>query len=68
MKIDSMQFGFMAGKSTTDAIFIGVDSNIFKVEDLRKPRISHLTLMFDLENLGQTLSFLHDLSYLRLQT
>ena len=22
MKIDSMQFGFMAGKSTTDAIFI----------------------------------------------
>ena len=29
------------------------DSNIFKVEDHRKPKINHLTLMFDLENLGQ---------------
>ena len=34
---------------------LGVDSNIFKVEDLRKPKINHLILMFDLENLGQTL-------------
>ena len=33
---------------------LSVDSNIFKVEDLRKPKINHLTLMFDLENLGQT--------------
>ena len=33
---------------------LGVDSNICKVEDLRKPKISHLTLMFDLENEGQT--------------
>ena len=32
----------------------GVDSNIVKVEDLRKPKISHLTLMVDLENEGQT--------------
>ena len=31
-----------------------VDSNICKVEDLRKPKISHLTLMVDLENEGQT--------------
>ena len=35
-------------------IDLGVDSNIFKVGDLRKPRISHLTLMVDLENEGQT--------------
>ena len=34
---------------------LGVESNIVNVEDLRKPIISHLTLMFDLENLGQTL-------------
>ena len=33
---------------------LGVDSNIFEVEDLRKPKISHLTLMVDLENKGQT--------------
>ena len=33
---------------------LGVDSNICKVENLRKPRISHLTLMVDLENEGQT--------------
>ena len=33
---------------------LGVDSNIFKVEDLRKPKISHMTLMVDLENKGQT--------------
>ena len=33
---------------------LGVDSNICKVEDLRKPEISHLTLMVDLENEGQT--------------
>ena len=31
---------------------LGVDSNIVKVEDLRKPKISHLTLMFDLKNLS----------------
>ena len=33
---------------------LGVDSNIYKVEDLRKSKISHLTLMVDLENEGQT--------------
>ena len=33
---------------------LGIDSNICKVEDLRKPKISHLTLMVDLENEGQT--------------
>ena len=33
---------------------LGVDSNIFKVEDLIKPKISNLTLMDDLENKGQT--------------
>ena len=33
---------------------LGVDSNIFKVKDLRKPKISHLTFMVDLENEGQT--------------
>ena len=32
----------------------GVDSNICKVEDLRKPKISHMALMVDLENEGQT--------------
>ena len=32
----------------------GVDSNICKVMDLRKPKISHMTLMVDLENEGQT--------------
>ena len=40
---------------TSYRLDLGVDSDIFKVEDLRKPKISHLTLMFDLENLGQTL-------------
>ena len=30
------------------------DSNICKVGDLRKPKISHLTLMVDLENEDQT--------------
>jgi len=30
------------------------DSNIYKVGDLRKPKISHLTLMVDLENEDQT--------------
>ena len=33
---------------------LGVDSNICKGEDLRKPKISHLTLMVDLENEGKT--------------
>ena len=33
---------------------LGVDSNISKVEDLRKPKISHMTSMVDLENKGQT--------------
>ena len=33
---------------------LGVDSIIFKVEDLRKFKISHLTLMVDLANKGQT--------------
>ena len=33
---------------------LGVDSNISKVEDLRKPKISNLTLMVDLKNKGQT--------------
>ena len=41
--------------NTSYRLDLGVDSNICKVEDLRKPKISHLTLMFDLENLGQTL-------------
>ena len=31
---------------------LGVDSNICKVEDLRKLKINHLTLIFDLENEG----------------
>ena len=35
-------------------IDLGVDSNIFKVGDLRKPEITHLTSMGDLENEGQT--------------
>ena len=34
---------------------LGVDSNICNVDDLRKSKISHLTLMFHLENEGQTL-------------
>ena len=33
---------------------LGVDSNISNVKDLRKLRIIYLTLMFDLENEGQT--------------
>ena len=33
---------------------LGVDSNICKVEDFRKPKIGHLTLMVDLENECQT--------------
>ena len=33
---------------------LGVDSNINNVEDLRKPKISHRTLMVNLENEGQT--------------
>ena len=37
---------------------IGVDSNICKVEDLRNPKISHTTLMVDLENEGQTHLFM----------
>ena len=41
--------------NTSYRLDLGVDSNICKVEDLRKPKIFHLTLMFDLENLGQTL-------------
>ena len=41
--------------NTSYRLDLGDDSNICKVEDLRKPKISHLTLMFDLENLGQTL-------------
>ena len=39
---------------TGNRLDLGVDSNIIKVEDLRKPEISHVTLMFDLENKGQT--------------
>ena len=31
---------------------LGVDSNIYNVEDLRKPKISHLFLIVDLENEG----------------
>ena len=34
---------------------LGVESNIFKVVDLRKLKISHLTLMVDLENKGQNI-------------
>ena len=41
--------------NTSYRLDLGVDSNICKVEDLKKPKISYLTLMFDLENLGQTL-------------
>ena len=33
---------------------LGVDSDIFEVEDLRKLKISYLALMVDLENEGQT--------------
>ena len=33
---------------------LGVDSNTCKVRDLKKPKISHLTLIVDLENEGQT--------------
>ena len=33
---------------------LGVDSSICKVMDFRKLEISHLTLMVDLENEGQT--------------
>ena len=33
---------------------LGVDSNMCKVKDLRNPKISHMTLMVDLENEGQT--------------
>ena len=40
---------------TSYRLDLGVDSNICKVEDLKKLKTSHLTLMFDLENLGQTL-------------
>ena len=39
---------------TCNRLDLGVDSNIFKVEDLRKPKISHMTLMVDLDNKGQT--------------
>ena len=37
---------------------LGVDSNICKVEDLRKPKISHMTLIVDLEHEGQTHLFM----------
>ena len=33
---------------------LGFDSNMCQVEDLRKFKIRHLTLMVDLENKGQT--------------
>ena len=33
---------------------LGVDSNIRKVKDLGKPKISHMTLIVDLKNEGQT--------------
>ena len=33
---------------------LGVESNILKVEDLRKSIFGHLTLMFDLDFQGQT--------------
>ena len=36
---------------------LGVDSNILNVEDLKKPKISHLTLMVDLDFQGQTIFF-----------
>ena len=39
---------------TSYRLDLGVDSNICKVEDLRKPKISHMNLMVDLENEGQT--------------
>ena len=39
---------------TSYRLDLGVDSNICKVEDLKKPKISHMTLMVDLENEGQT--------------
>ena len=39
---------------TSYILDLGVDSNICKVEDLRKSKISHICLMFDLENEGQT--------------
>ena len=40
--------------NTSYRLDLGVDSNIFKVEDLKKHKISHMTLMVDLENEGQT--------------
>ena len=51
---------------TSYRLDLGVDSNICKVDDLRKPKISHMTLMVDLENKGQThlymtCTFVHDL-------
>ena len=39
---------------TSYRLDLDVDSNICKVEDLRKPKISHMTLTVELENEGQT--------------
>ena len=39
---------------TSYRLDLGVDSNNCKVEDLRKSKISHMTLMVDLENEGKT--------------
>ena len=39
-------------------LHLGVDSNISNVEDLRKITIIHLASMADLENEGQTHSFM----------
>ena len=39
---------------TSYRLDLGVDPNISKVEDLRKSKISHMTLMVDIENEGQT--------------
>ena len=41
---------------------LGVDSYSYNVEDLKIFKISHLTLMVDLENEGQT--YVYDLSNL----
>ena len=39
---------------TSYRLDLGVDSNIRKVENIRKRKISHMTLMVDFENEGQT--------------
>ena len=40
-----------------DSILVGVDSNIYNVEYLRKPKISHRTLMVDFDFQGQTIFY-----------